>query len=126
MPRTAPVHHPPVYAVMATEPIFHFKWGAFLKRKNVSVQSMSEILRMYTFGPTISQLLFESSASEFQPASIAVGAEFFGVRHPNHYRGRIGHFAKAPLAFPQRYVRLAEQSIALLPLVAENRHQERG
>src|SRR6267142_6816725 len=111
---------------MPEEPVFHLEGNAFIKSGKINVQTMSEIVGMNAFGPTVSQFLFQSAAGKFQPAAIEVSAEFFGAGHPNQDRRGIGHFAKTPLAFPEGHVGLAEQSIALLPLSTEDGDQKRG
>jgi hypothetical protein len=111
---------------MPEKPVFHLEGNAFFKRGKINVQTMSEIVGMNAFGPSVSQLLFQSAPGEFQPAAIEVSAQFFCARHPNKDWGGIGHFAKAPLAFPESHVCLAEQSIALLPLSTQDSHQKRG
>src|SRR5512142_584257 len=63
---------------------------------------------MQTRCPAIAQFLFQSTASERQPASIEKRAEAVRSGDPDQYRGRIRHVSEASLT-------LDESSLGLLP-----------
>ena len=106
--RDTVVNDPAVFAVIAAQAIFHFKFHARVESAGVDGEAAIEIVRVYASRPAFAKLLLDRASGEIEPAAIEKGAELVGTGHPDECGSRVGHEAKALFAFAEnRFLSLA-------------------
>jgi hypothetical protein len=68
--RPACIGNPPIFAVMAPEPVFHDKRLPRVKCPGVRLEAFLQVVRMHTFGPAAPDILVQRAAGEFEPGFV--------------------------------------------------------
>ena len=97
--RHSAVRDEAIFTIMASEAIFHRKWLPCIKRCDVRLETILEVIGVDSFRPTTPEFLFHSSAGECEPGFIEEGAQLVFARHPDQNRRSIRHCLKTFLAF---------------------------
>src|SRR5215469_2925686 len=71
----ADVKNPAILSVVVTQPILHFELLSPVKRLRIDVEAPLQVVRVNSFRPTVSKLLFEGSSGEIQPRLVEVVAK---------------------------------------------------
>src|SRR5437588_11327689 len=99
MPGNALVRNPTIFAIITSHSVLHHKRFARIECLRINLETPSQIVRVYAFGPAISQFLLQATARKLQPRFVKEGAEFIHTRHPDKDRRSIRHDPKTRLAF---------------------------
>src|SRR5207247_1102462 len=102
--RHAVIQKPPVFAIVAAQPVFHLKWKSRLERIVIDFLAAVPVVGVNPPGPIITELLLKRSAGKSQPLLVDVGAFLIQARHPDHDWRGFGQRAKARLAFVKGFL----------------------
>src|SRR4051812_25997887 len=81
---SAAIEDPPVFAVVAAEPVFHLERLATMEMIQVVFHAAFDVFRMDALRPAVSDLLGERTAGELEPGIVEVVALRVERRAPDH------------------------------------------
>src|SRR5687767_582884 len=68
--RCALIEKPAIFTVMPAQSVFHRKLFSCIKGSRIGIQTASQVFRVNSQSPTVSQLLLERVAAKIQPTPV--------------------------------------------------------